>query len=110
MSGVDPSGETLDGQALSCALPADLVRALGWLRGHVSEPVRLDLLAQAADVRPRTLEKHFKTFLGTTPLGWVRHMRLARARQEFIRLGPNATVTTVALGSGFSQLGRFAAE
>jgi len=110
MSGVDPSGKTSDGQAFSRALPADLVRALNWLRSHLSEPVQLDLLAQAADVRPRTLEKHFRMFLGTTPLGWARHMRLARARQEFIRLGSDATVTTVALGSGFSQLGRFAAE
>jgi len=107
---VDPDDETSDGQAFSHALPADIVRALGWLRSHLSDPVQLDLLAQAADVRPRTLEKHFKMFLGTTPLGWVRQMRLARARQEFIRLGPNATVTAVALSNGFSQLGRFAAE
>lgn len=110
MSGIDPDDRTLDGKAFSSALPADLVRALGWLRSHLSDPVQLDLLAQAADVRPRTLEKHFKMFLGTTPLGWVRHMRLARARQEFTRLGPNATVTAVALSNGFSQLGRFAAE
>ena len=51
------------------ALPADLVRALDWLRSHLSEPVDLDLLASVAGVRPRTLESHFKTFLGTTPLG-----------------------------------------
>ncbi|WP_076862688.1 helix-turn-helix domain-containing protein [Bradyrhizobium mercantei] len=97
-------------RAFSSALPADLVRALSWLRGHLSEPVQLDLLAQVADARPRTLETHFKMFLGTTPLGWVRRMRLARARQEFIRRGPDVTVTAVALGNGFSQLGRFAAE
>jgi AraC-like DNA-binding protein len=110
MSGVDRSDGISDGKAFSNALPADLVRALEWLRGHLSEPVQLDLIAQVAGVHPRTLEEHFKMFLGTTPLGWVRRMRLARARQEFIRLGPNATVTTVALGNGFSQLGRFAAE
>ena len=46
------------------ALPADLVRALGWLRGHLSEPIELDLLAQIAGVRPRTLEMHFRVFLG----------------------------------------------
>lgn len=91
-------------------LPADLVRAIGWLRDHLSEPVRLDILAQIAGVRPRTLETHFKAFLGTTPLGWVRRMRLARARQEFVRWGADATVTTVALSAGFTQLGRFAAE
>jgi len=110
MTGGDSDGGISNGQAFSSALPADLVRALVWLRTHLSEPVQLDLLAQAADVRPRTLETHFRTFLGTTPLGWVRRMRLARARQEFIRRGRNSTVTTVALSSGFNQLGRFAAE
>jgi AraC-like DNA-binding protein/Tfp pilus assembly protein PilF len=92
------------------ALPADLVRALAWLRGHLSEPIQLEVLAQVSGVRPRTLEMHFKMFLGTTPLGWVRRMRLARARQELLRAGPHTTVTDVALAAGFSQLGRFAVE
>jgi AraC-like DNA-binding protein len=94
----------------SSALPADLVRALGWLRDHLSEPIQLDLLAQVSGVRPRTLETHFNMFLGTTPLGWVRRMRLARARQELLRAGPQTTVTDVALAAGLSQLGRFAVE
>ncbi len=92
------------------ALPADLVRALGWLRGHLSEPIELDLLAQIAGVRPRTLEMHFRVFLRTTPLGWVRRMRLARARQELLTARRDAKVTDIALNSGFSQLGRFAAQ
>jgi AraC-like DNA-binding protein len=92
------------------ALPADLLRALAWLRGHLSEPIRLELLAQVAGVRPRTLEAHFRMFLGTTPLGWVRRMRLARARQELLRAGPHASVTRIAFASGFSQLGRFAGQ
>ncbi len=105
-----PDGDLTNVIEHSGALPADLVRALGWLRGHPSEPVELDLLAQVAGVRPRTLETHFKIFLGVTPLGWVRRMRLTRARQEFVRRGADATVTSVALNSGFTQLGRFAAE
>jgi AraC-like DNA-binding protein len=91
-------------------LPADLTRTLGWLRSHLSEPVQLDLLAQIAGVRPRTLETHFKMFLGTTPLGWVRRMRLARARQELLHASPPTSVTDVALANGFSQLGRFAGQ
>lgn len=94
----------------SSALPADLVRALGWLRGHLSEPIQLELLAHVGGVRPRTLETHFKMFLGTTPLGWVRRMRLARARQELLHSSPEDSVTDIALSSGFSQLGRFAAQ
>ena len=92
------------------ALPADLIRALDWLRGHLSEPVQLDRLAEVSGVAPRTLERHFREFLGTTPLGWTRRMRLARARQALLHAGPEDTVTDIALSNGFAQLGRFAAE
>ncbi len=92
------------------ALPASLARSLEWLRAHLNDAVDLDTLAAVADVRPRTLEAHFKQFLGTTPLGWVRSARLARARQELIDAGSKTTVTLAALDSGFTQLGRFAAE
>ena len=102
--GPDPDSE------FSSALPSDLVRAVKWLRGHLSEPIQLEQLAQIAGARPRTLETHFKMFLGTTPFGWLRRMRLARARHELLRSGPKTTVTDVAFANGFSQLGRFAAQ
>jgi AraC-like DNA-binding protein len=92
------------------ALPADLMRALDWLRGHLSEPVQLDTLAAVSGTRPRTLERHFRMFLGTTPLGWTRRMRLARARRALLHAGPEDRVTDIALSNGFAQLGRFAAE
>jgi AraC-like DNA-binding protein len=91
-------------------LPRDVVRALDWLRQRLSEPIHLERLAQIAEVRPRTLETHFKLFLGTTPLGWVRRMRLVHARQRLLNADPEATVTDIAVASGISQLGRFAAE
>jgi AraC-like DNA-binding protein len=116
MSSGDPiAGDGLghapaDDAEFSRPLPADVVRALRWLRGHLTEPVRLDRLADIGGVRPRTLETHFKEFLRTTPLGWVRQMRLLRARRQLLRSGRDATVTDVAMANGFSQLGRFAAE
>jgi len=92
------------------ALPADLVRALEWLRAHASEPVQLGTLAAVSGAPPRTLERHFRMFLGTTPLGWIRRMRLARVRQALLHAGPGDSVTNIALSNGFAQLGRFAAE
>src|SRR5215467_7884733 len=89
-------------------LPADLTRALEWLRGHPSETVQLDALAAISGVPPRTLERHFRTFLGTTPLGWTRRTRLARTRQALLHAGPKDSVTSIALSNGFAQLGRFA--
>jgi len=110
MSPSDPIIRPDHDSEFSPALPSDLVRALKWLRGHLSEPIQLEQLAQIAGTRPRTLETHFKMFLGTTPLGWVRRQRLARARRELLRSGPKTKVTDVALANGFNQLGRFAAQ
>jgi AraC-like DNA-binding protein len=92
------------------ALPVSLARALDWLDARPDEPIRLDALAVVAGVRPRTLEAHFKIYLGTTPLGWVRRMRLARARQQLLGASDGASVTSVAVANGFGELGRFAAQ
>ena len=112
MSTPDPTSRSLhylkEVPDTSSALPRDLVRALSWLHRHLCEPIQLEQLAQIGGVRPRTLEMHFKVFLGATPLGWVRRMRLARARLELLNASPRATVTGIALSSGFSELGRFA--
>jgi AraC-like DNA-binding protein len=91
-------------------LPGDLVRALAWLKAHLQEPVDIETVAAAAGVRPRTLETHFRQFLGTTPLGWVRRMRLAEARRRLLDPRREKGVTEIALASGFTQLGRFAAQ
>lgn len=92
------------------SLPESLTRALGFLNRRLDEPVVLDDLAAAAGVRPRTLEAHFRAYLGTTPLGWVRRARLARARQQLLAGGNDANVTAIANANGFSELGRFAAH
>jgi AraC-like DNA-binding protein len=106
----EPNVPSPIGETTPNALPASLVHALDWLRGHLSEPVKLELLASIAGVRPRTLESHFKTFLGTTPLGWLRRTRFANARRELESGRTDATVTRIALANGFNQLGRFASE
>lgn len=92
------------------ALPASISHALTWLKSRLDEPIQLETLAAVAGVRPRTLEAHFKLYLGTTPLGWVRRMRLARARQQLLSAEANASVTTIAAANGFNQLGRFSAQ
>ena len=92
------------------ALPGDLVRALAWSRAHLHEPIRLDELARIAGVPPRTLETHFRQFLGVTPLRWVREARLDQARRALLAPGAGASVSKVAVDCGFNQLGRFAAQ
>jgi AraC-like DNA-binding protein len=92
------------------ALPVSLAHALDWLAARPDEPVKLEALANVAGVRPRTLEAHLRLYLGTTPLGWVRRMRLQRARQQLLGATDEVSITRVAVANGFGQLGRFAAQ
>lgn len=96
-------------RTVDSVLPGDLVRALAWLRRRLDQPVRIEQVAEVAGVSPRTLESHFRTFLGTTPLGWVRRTRLHKARRALLESG-DRSITATALANGFSQLGRFAAH
>jgi adenylate cyclase len=83
---------------------------MAWTRAHREEPIRLATLARHAGVPPRTLEEHFRRFLGATPLAWARQERMALARQELLAGEGRATVSEVATRFGFTQLGRFAAR
>ena len=103
-----PPLRSLSDGTTDSVLPGDLVRALAWLRQRLDQPVQIEKLAEVAGVRPRTLESHFRTFLGTTPLGWVRRTRLHNARRALLESGERS-VTDAALANGFSQMGRFAA-
>jgi len=104
-----PEGTNATGR--SEPLPASIVQALDWLSTRLDEPIQLETLAAVAGVRPRTLQLHFKQHLGTTPLGWVRRTRLARARQQLAAAGDDeAGITDIALANGFNQFGRFAAR
>lgn len=93
------------------ALPADVVRVLRWSRDHLHERLALPALARIAGVPSRTLESHFRQFLGTTPTAWLRDARLTRAHAALLAAaGEATTISRVATDSGFTQLGRFAAQ
>ena len=94
----------------SSAMPADLVRALGWLRGHLSEPIQLELLAQISGVRPRTLETHFKLFSEQRrSVGCVECGSRVLVKNYFEPVARKYHYRYRAF-HGFTQLGRFAAE
>jgi AraC-like DNA-binding protein len=90
-------------------LPRDLHRALDRLQAEPDRLWTLASLAAACGVAPRTLQKHFRRYLGRTPLELVRELRLDQARQQLLRPAATTTVTDVAARCGFNHLGRFAA-
>jgi transcriptional regulator GlxA family with amidase domain len=89
-------------------LPRSVRRAIDLLRGDLGRPWTVDELAQLCVVPRRTLEKHFKRFVGCSPLEFLRKERLNQVRRSLLRAPPDANVTAIATDCGFSHLGRFA--
>lgn len=90
-------------------LPRDVKRALDLLQADPARERSIDELAAACGVAGRTLQKHFRRFLGRTPGEVLRDLRLERARHELLRASPQASVTESAMRCGVSHLGRFSA-
>lgn len=93
------------------AVPRDVRLALAYLRRAVTRRVEAAELAGICGVPERTLHRHFRRFLGQTPLVHFRHMRLAAAREALLAPSNEAvSVTEVATRFGFAHLGRFSSD
>ena len=90
------------------ALPHHLKKAIDLLRTDLARGWKVDDLARLCQVPRRTLEKHFRRFIGLAPLEFLRAERFDEVRRQLLRAPPRTTVTQVATGCGFNHLGRFA--
>lgn len=91
--------------------PQALALAEEFIKVHARGPVRLDDIAEAAGVRPRTLHKAFQHHLGLSPIAYLRQVRLDLARRDLMEAGRSGrTVTDVATDCGFDHLSKFASS
>ncbi|MFR9800121.1 helix-turn-helix transcriptional regulator [Streptomyces sp. MS06] len=93
------------------AHPATLRRATAHIDDHVDQPLTVADIAAAAHVTVRAVQYAFRRHLDTTPLGYLRQVRLAYAHRELAAADrtTGATVTGIAARWGFYHPGRFAA-
>jgi transcriptional regulator GlxA family with amidase domain len=89
-------------------LPSDVKKALDLLRGDLARRWSVNDLARLCRIPRRTLEKHFRRFVGRAPMEFLRTMRLDQARRSLLRAAPGTNVTGVATECGLAHLGRFA--
>lgn len=92
------------------AIPRDIRKALDHMRRSRGEPVTVAELAAACGVPERTLRKHFRRFVGLSPLAHLRRLRLAAARADLLACEGTLSVTEIATRHGFAHLGRFASD
>jgi AraC-like DNA-binding protein len=89
---------------------ATVRRATAFIDEHPGRDITAADIAAAACITVRALQMAFRRELDTTPMAYLRTVRLARAHRELLDLGPGQdTVTAVAYRWGFSSASRFSA-
>jgi AraC-like DNA-binding protein len=90
--------------------PRAIRRAVATVEEQPMAIVTVADIAAAANLSVRALEDGFRRHVGTSPMAYLRQVRLARAYDELLAAAPDATTATaVAQRWGFAHYGRFAA-
>lgn len=88
--------------------PRCVRKAEAFIEEHAADAIRLQDVAEAAAVPVRTLLAGFRRFRDTTPMQYLREVRLDLSRQRLRAAAPGSSVAAIALDCGFLHLGRFA--
>lgn len=98
-------------------LPRAVQRAQEILRAHLELPITLEELCTLAGASSRALQQGFARHTGTSPMAWLRELRLEKVRAELQSrsggtdgVGTAIKVADVAARYGFFHLGHFAAH
>jgi transcriptional regulator GlxA family with amidase domain len=88
--------------------PPPLRRAVAFIHDNAQSDIGLRDIAAAVGVTPRSVQYMFRRHLGTTPLEYLRRLRLDRAHRDLQAADPSVdTVTAIAGRWGFTHAGRF---
>ncbi|MGA5463442.1 helix-turn-helix transcriptional regulator [Mycobacterium sp. NPDC050041] len=91
------------------ATPLLLRRAIAYIEENATSDIALNDIALAVHVSPRAVQYMFRRHLETTPLQYLRRIRLAQAHRDLIAGDRKRdTVTAIAAKWGFAHTGRFA--
>jgi len=90
------------------AQPQTLRRAIAFIEDNAHLDIRLIDIALALGVTPRSVQYTFRRHLGSTPLEYLRRVRLHRAHNDLQAADPTVdTVMEIAGRWQFSHPGRF---
>lgn len=87
---------------------AILRRVMDYITAHEDRPIALTELCATAGCSAKSLQSLFLRTLGETPNRYMRRWRLWRTREALAAADPaSANVSSIAVGFGFWELGRF---
>lgn len=69
----------------------------------------VSVIAREVGTSPRALQGDFQQFKGTTPLSYLRTVRLETVRKALLNDANSRSIAELARKAGFAHMGRFAA-
>lgn len=93
------------------ATPTTLTRAIAFIETNADRDIALVDIARASYVTVRAVQLAFRRHLDTTPMAYLRRVRLDRAHQQLRATDPHdrTTITEIAARWGFADHSRFTA-
>jgi len=88
--------------------PVMLRQAMAFIHENAHRDITLSDIAASVNVTPRSVQYTFRRYVGSTPLEYLRCLRLNRAHRELQAADPSVdTVMAIAGRWGFGHAGRF---
>lgn len=99
-------------EAVSAAAPYYVRRVESYVREHAGQPITTEDLVAVGGVSARSIYHGFRRFRSTTPMGYLKAVRLDRAREALTKGQPGArtSVTEAATEAGYTNLSQFSRD
>lgn len=81
-----------------------------YIASHLDEALTVDELVRVSGVSERSMYLAFKKFRNTSPMAYLRDLRLKQIRKDLLQADSSHSVTEILSKRGVFQFGRFAAS
>ncbi len=105
---VGDQGARLRQMASAGSQSQQIARAIDWLKGNFTQPLRIDDLAAQVNMSTSTFHHHFRAVTAMSPLQYQKWLRLNEARR--LMLAENQDATTVSFQVGYESPSQFSRE
>ncbi len=105
---IGAQGDTLRAMALRDGRSQRVTRALRFIRSHYKEPLDVPTIARAAYMSPSTLHHDFKAVTSSSPMQYLKNIRLHEARLLMVR--DDKTAAGAAREVGYRSPSQFSRE
>jgi AraC-like DNA-binding protein len=105
---VGDQGARLRQMASAGSQSRQIARAIGWLKGNFTRPLRIDDLAAQVNMSTSTFHHHFRALTAMSPLQYQKWLRLNEARR--LMLTEHVDAANAAFQVGYESPSQFSRE